>query len=169
MPEPKMNNKYQQSSYIQSENDLSRIVVSGRHHFNEWLHLRSALWPATSEEKHREEMDSILDSDKKIAFIIQSNTDNFWGFAEASLRFEYVNGCCSSPVAYLEGIYISPELRRKGLATRLITCIKNWGNDHGCTEMASDTDINNSESQALHLSLGFVEAERVVFFRRSIK
>ncbi|TDB62642.1 aminoglycoside 6'-N-acetyltransferase [Photorhabdus khanii] len=164
-----MNNKYQQSSYIQSENDLYRIIVSSNHNFNDWLYLRSALWPDASEEKHRNEMNSILNSDKEVAFIIQSGTDGFWGFAEASLRFEYVNGCSSSPVAYLEGIYISPELRRKGLATRLINQIKSWANEHGCTEMASDTDIDNEESLALHLSLGFIETERVVFFKRSIK
>ncbi|KER04315.1 GNAT family N-acetyltransferase [Photorhabdus temperata subsp. temperata] len=164
-----MNNKYQQSSYIQSENDLYRIVVSSNPNFNDWLYLRSALWPVTSEEKHRDEMNSILDSDNKVAFLIQSDTDDFYGFAEASLRFEYVNGCSSSPVAYLEGIYISPELRRKGLATRLINQIKSWANDHGCTEIVSDAAINNEESQALHLSLGFVETERMVFFRKLIK
>ncbi|WP_445494198.1 aminoglycoside 6'-N-acetyltransferase [Photorhabdus sp. SF281] len=164
-----MDNKYQQSSYLQSENDLYRIVVSGNPNFNDWLSLRGALWPETSEEKHCEEMNSILDSDNKIAFLIQSGTDDFYGFAEASLRFEYVNGCSSSPVAYLEGVYISSELRRKGLATRLINQIKHWADEHGCTEMASDAAINNEESQALHLSLGFVETERVVFFKRSIE
>ncbi|NHB95316.1 aminoglycoside 6'-N-acetyltransferase [Photorhabdus stackebrandtii] len=164
-----MDNKYQQSSYIQSENELYRIVVSSNHNFNDWLYLRNTLWPATSEEKHRDEMNSILDSDSKAAFLIQSDTNDFYGFAEASLRLEYVNGCSSSPVAYLEGIYIAPELRRKGLATRLVNQIKSWAKDHGCTEMASDTDINNEGSQALHLSLGFVETERVVFFKRLIK
>ncbi|MGS0626460.1 GNAT family N-acetyltransferase [Photorhabdus sp. RM125S] len=60
-------------------------------------------------------------------------------------------------------VYIIPELRRKGLVARLVTCINSWANDRGCTEMASDTDINNEESQNLHLSLGFMETERVVF------
>ncbi len=169
MFESKMDNKHQQSSHIQLENNLYRIVVSNSHNFNEWLYLRNRLWPTASEESHREEMNSILNSDNQIAFMIQSDLGDFCGFAEASLRFEYVNGCNSSPVAYLEGIYISPELRRKGLATRLITHIKNWAKDRGCTEMASDAEINNEESLALHLSLGFIETERVVFFRKLIK
>ncbi len=144
-------------------------MISDSHNFNDWLYLRSALWPLASEKEHYEEMNLILDSDNQVAFMIQSGTDDCCGFAEASLRFEYVNGCHSSPVAYLEGIYITPEFRRKGLATQLVTRINSWANDHGCTEMASDTDINNEESQSLHLSLGFMETERVVFFRKSIK
>ncbi|KAA1193863.1 aminoglycoside 6'-N-acetyltransferase [Photorhabdus heterorhabditis] len=164
-----MNRKHQQPPYIQSKNDLYQIVISNSYNFNDWLYLRSALWPAASEEEHSEEMNSILDSDNQVAFMIQSGTGDFCGFAEASLRFEYVNGCNSSPVAYLEGIYITPEFRRKGLATQLVTHINRWANAHGCTEMASDTDINNQQSQNLHLSLGFMETERVVFFRKSIK
>ncbi|MCW7550272.1 GNAT family N-acetyltransferase [Photorhabdus sp. APURE] len=164
-----MDNQYQQASYIQLENNLYQIVVNNSHNFDEWLYLRSSLWPTASKEEHCEEMTSILHSGNQIAFMIQSDLGDFCGFAEASLRFEYVNGCNSSPVAYLEGIYISPEFRRKGLATRLIAHIKNWAKDHGCTEMASDADINNEESLALHLSLGFVETERVVFFKKLIE
>jgi aminoglycoside 6'-N-acetyltransferase I len=36
----------------------------------------------------------------------------------------------------------------------------------GFTEIGSDTDIANRESHAAHRSWGFVETERVVYFRK---
>ncbi|WP_118985340.1 hypothetical protein [Photorhabdus sp. CRCIA-P01] len=69
MSESKMDNKYQQSSSIQLENNLYRIVEGSNRNFNEWLYLRNTLWLTASEENHREEMNSILNSDNQVAFI----------------------------------------------------------------------------------------------------
>ena len=41
-----------------------------------------------------------------------------------------------------------------------------WAEAQGCAELASDTNIANSQSQALHVSLGFAETQRVVYFRK---
>jgi len=84
------------------------------------------------------------------------------------LRHDYVNGTDSSPVVFLEGIYVVPQQRRHGVAARLIEHVAQWGRERGCVEMASDTDVDNLPSQETHKALGFEETERVVFFRRQL-
>lgn len=88
------------------------------------------------------------------------------GFAEAAKRHDYVNGCDTSPVLFLEGIYVVPDMRRQGIARALCTSIEQWGTAHGCEEFASDAAIDNVDGQTLHRALGFDETERVVFFRK---
>ena len=87
------------------------------------------------------------------------------GFAEASIRSDYVNGATSSPVAFLEGIFVEPRARRTGVARRLVEEISAWARDRGLSELASDADLSNTISHAVHSGLGFEETERVVFFR----
>ncbi|WP_231736678.1 aminoglycoside 6'-N-acetyltransferase [Sphingobium sp. CCH11-B1] len=90
------------------------------------------------------------------------------GLAEAAIRRDYVNGCDTSPVAFLEGIFVDPVARRSGCAQALVDAVIRWGQERGCTELASDADIANQASHAFHRSVGFAETERVVYFRRRI-
>jgi aminoglycoside 6'-N-acetyltransferase I len=39
----------------------------------------------------------------------------------------------------------------------------------GCTELASDTQLDNAVSQAVHVRLGFVETERVVYYKTVLR
>lgn len=84
------------------------------------------------------------------------------------MRRDYVNGCSSSPVLFLEGIYIRPVDRRKGIARLLCNAVADWARSLGCVEFGSDTPIENSTSHALHTALGFEETQRVVFFRKPL-
>ena len=81
---------------------------------------------------------------------------------------DYVNGTLSSPVAFLEGLYVVPEARQKGVARALVTAVERWALKLGCREFASDASIENLLSQTVHRALGFRETERVVFFRRPL-
>jgi aminoglycoside 6'-N-acetyltransferase I len=65
------------------------------------------------------------------------------GFLEMSLRHEYVEGCETSPVAYLEGIFVLGEHRNKGVAKLLVKQAEEWAINAGCTEIASDAEITN--------------------------
>lgn len=90
------------------------------------------------------------------------------GFAEAAVRTDYVNGADSSPVPFLEGLYVVPEARRKGAAADLVAAVAAWAREMGYRELASDARLENEASHALHRALGFEETERVVFFRKSL-
>lgn len=90
------------------------------------------------------------------------------GFLEVAFRHDYVNGCETSPVACIEGLYVRPELRRQGIARLLYEAAERWGRSKGCTEMASDALIDNVISHQMHRRLGFQETKRVVYFRKAL-
>ena len=90
------------------------------------------------------------------------------GFAQCQLRHDYVEGTETSPVGYLEGIFIEKEYRRKGFAKQLLAAGEDWAKEQGCTEFASDCELDNTESLKFHLSLGFEEANRVICFTKTL-
>lgn len=136
----------------------------------DWLRLRAALWPDTTSEEHLQEMASFIAQPERFAqFIARTAEHGAIGFAEASVRTDYVNGTDTSPVAYLEGLYVSPTVRRQGIAKALVAAVANWARAKGYTELASDTQLENTLSQAVHARLGFSETERIVYFNMRLK
>ena len=90
------------------------------------------------------------------------------GFAQCQLRFDYVEGTGTSPVGYLEGIYVRPGSRRKGAARALLSACEEWAREQGCTEFASDCELSNENSAAFHLASGFAEANRIICFTKRL-
>ena len=136
----------------------------------DWLSLRIELWPDCPRQQHVEEMASFLREPMRfVQFIVREPNGRGVGFAEASIRTDYVNGTSSSPVAYLEGLYVRPQARGTGVAGSLVLAVSEWALAMGCTELASDTQPENLLSQAVHLKLGFVETERAVFFSKPLQ
>lgn len=135
----------------------------------EWLAFRMLLWPETSKEEHRLEMEGLVAMPERgVAFLVRSEGREAMGLAEVSVRYEYVNGTESSPVGFLEGLYVVPSYRRQGVAVRLLHEVKRWVVERGCRELASDTGLENGVSQAVHERLGFEETERVVYYRMAL-
>jgi aminoglycoside 6'-N-acetyltransferase I len=148
---------------------LMSIEVCMADALDDWLRLRLLLWPEASEDKHRRYMSEMLERpDKHHVLIARSSSGDVVAFAEASLRHDYVNGCDSSPVVFLKGIFVMPEHRRRGLARSLCAQVSEWGASNRCVEFASDAPVENHESHAMHRALGFEEMERVVYFRKAI-
>ena len=48
------------------------------------------------------------------------------GFAQCGLRRDYVEGTESSPVGYLEGIFVKESYRSKGCAKELLLACESW-------------------------------------------
>ncbi|MBC9031774.1 GNAT family N-acetyltransferase [Sphingomonas sp. JC676] len=133
---------------------------------DDWATLRRALWP--DEDRLRAGAEAMLAEDDKLAMLCRSDTGEALGFAEASIRRDYVNGCDTSPVAFLEGIYVAPGHRQRGIARALAERVAIWARGFGCAEFASDALIENEASHAFHAAIGFAETERVVYFRRAL-
>ena len=135
-----------------------------------WLALREQLWPHCSRDKHLAEMSSFLAAPARFAQFVEYDASNHaLGFVEVSLRSDYVNGTSSSPVGFLEGVYVRPEARGQGVARRLIAEAERWAAGAGCVEFASDALVENTGSHAMHAALGFEESQRVVFFRKALR
>lgn len=131
--------------------------------------LRSALWPGESAEALRAEAEASLASgDARLATLVAVEGGKAVGFAEVSLRTDYVNGCETCPVAFLEGIYVRPEWRRRAIGRALVEAAAQWGRDRGCRELASDALLDNTASLRFHGAAGFEETERVVCFRKRL-
>ncbi|MGV1907258.1 aminoglycoside 6'-N-acetyltransferase [Agrobacterium cavarae] len=148
-----------------------KIVRGSLDSVDPWSHLRAALWPDGSVEQHREDViETFLQgSGKAVAFLSESEEGELVSFAEGSLRHDYVNGCKTSPVAFLEGIYVLPSHRQQGIARLLCNAVGDWGKSQGCLEFASDAPLENEVSRKFHAALGFAETQRVVFFRKDIE
>jgi aminoglycoside 6'-N-acetyltransferase I len=134
-----------------------------------WLPLRQALW-SWGQDEHLKEMEAfIAAAADKVAFVALDDARRPQGFAESGLRHDYVNGATTSPVAFLEGIYVAPDFRGKGVARALLGAVESWAVAFGCTELASDVLIENAQGLALHGALGFHETERVVYFLKALR
>lgn len=126
--------------------------------------MRSALWP----DSEPEEVDALLAGSLRpdIWFLVHERASGGLGaFVEVGTR-SYAEGCGTSPVAYLEGLWVDEDLRRNGVARRLIEGVEAWALARGLKELASDADLENHASQAFHLDCGFAETDRVVCFRK---
>ncbi|MEM6496328.1 MAG: GNAT family N-acetyltransferase [Pseudomonadota bacterium] len=89
------------------------------------------------------------------------------GFAEVCIR-DYANGCRAQPVPFLEGIWIEPEYRQRGIGKDLVDAIKLDLIDQGFHELCSDSHIENTIAHDAHRRWGFDETERVIYFRKSL-
>jgi aminoglycoside 6'-N-acetyltransferase I len=135
--------------------------------------LRHALWPDSSVEHHEEELAPILAGKPPgimplVHFVAEAD-GAVVGFVEVGLR-STADGCdWVRPVGYIEGWYVVDSHRRRGVGAQLIAAAENWAREQGCTEMASDTQIGNTQSLQAHLRLGYEIAERSILFRKSLK
>ena len=130
-----------------------------------WLALRRLLWSDTPAKEHAREMaESLARGDCVLLEFDDSGVAV--GLAEATKRHDYVNGTATSPVSFVEGVYVRESHRRRGIARALISGVASWAVEQGCSELASDALIQNLVSHAVFRALGFEETERVVYFRR---
>jgi len=125
------------------------------------------LWAHHEIEELEDEMKKYVLSKNAAVFICFDENISV-GFAQCSLRNDYVEGTQSSPVGYLEGIYVKPEYRMKGIAKELLKCCENWARNHGCCEFASDCELNNVNSFKFHLNVGFEEANKIICFNKRL-
>lgn len=134
-----------------------------------WEGLRQALWPS-SEGEHAGEIAAYFDGDRRIAAEVLLALDGAQrpvGFVELSIR-PWAEGCRPGRVAYLEGWYVDPDHRGRGVGRALVRAAERWGRYRECHELASDADLANEASVCAHRALGFDEAARVVCFRKSL-
>ena len=134
---------------------------------DEWLRMRLALWPDDTAAELAAEMEKLLTAEAVGLFVAERPGGGLGGFVEAGTR-PYAEDCETSPVGYVEGWYVDPDLRRQGVGGGLVRAAESWARGLGLQEMGSDTWIWNEDSIQAHLSLGYREAERLVTFCKKL-
>ena len=128
--------------------------------------LASRLWahdPAELEPEFAE----LTVSSEAACFLAFDGTDPV-GFAQCQLRHDYVEGTSTSPVGFLEGLWVEETHQRQGVGTCLVHACEDWARSVGCTEFASDCELDNEASLAFHLACGFREVNRTIWFARKL-
>lgn len=134
-----------------------------------WLEMRLALWTDASADDHRGYMAiSLAQPERFLSLMMYDANRQPIAFIEGSIRTDYVNGTESSPVGFVEGVYVVPSWRRRGVGRALYAAIGDWAKARGCHELASDALVDNETSQHAHRALGFLETERVVYFSKKL-
>ncbi len=137
----------------------------------EWIRMRRALWPALAYDGVLEARDGeqwLARKDAAIFVFEPDMSDRLGGFLEVGER-PFADGCNSCPVGFIEGWYVDPAFRGRGIGRALMRAAERWSLTCGYCEIASDTHLEWSESQAAHLKLGFAEVERVVRYKKDLK
>ena len=125
------------------------------------------MWDGHPQEELERDFAALLQREDAAVFLAEEEGKAF-GFAQCQLRRDYVEGTETSPVGYLEGIFVEPAYRGKGVARALLACCEQWAREQGCMEFASDCELDNTQSLAFHMRLGFDEANRIICFTKKL-
>src|SRR4051812_24946544 len=94
-----------------------------------WKAMRRRLWPESGEDD--------LEQEPPMFGLVAEEDGRLVGFAEASVR-NYAEGAPGGPSAYLEGIWVEPEFRRRGIAGALLAGVEGWARRRGFAWLGSD-------------------------------
>lgn len=149
------------------------IRLARRSDHDQLVLMCKALWPKSSVEEHARELTQILEGEAVttlplIILVAEASDRTLAGFLEVDLR-SHADGCNPSrPVGYVEGWFVAENHRHKGIGKKLLAAAEDWARDQGCTEIASDTWIDNEVSQRVHEALGYEVVDRCVHYRKTL-
>ena len=132
---------------------------------SEWARMRNTLWQSCK-DKHLQEIDLYFSSNATEiveVLVLERDDGNLGGFIELNIR-NYAEGSKLAKIPYVEGWYIDRDLRNRGYGKKLMAMAERWAIKNGFSELASDTELENSDSIAVHQALGFQEVDRIVCF-----
>lgn len=133
----------------------------------------TALWPDGLFEEHRQEMakkfaGEPMNTLPATILVAEQADGSLCGFLEAGLR-SHADGCDTRrPVGFIEGWFVEENGRGHGVGRALVAAAESWAREQGCTEMASDTWIDNEPSQLAHEALGYEVVDRCVHYRKTL-
>ena len=134
-----------------------------------WLDMRGHLWPG-SRDSHARDVERFFAGHARNPLAVltaRDETGRALGFAELSIR-SYAEGCSTDNVAFLEGWFVVPDARGRGVGRALIAACEGWARSQGCSEFASDAQPDNDASIAAHLALGFSDEGLVRCFSKKL-
>jgi aminoglycoside 6'-N-acetyltransferase I len=143
------------------------VIKASVTNLDELMIMATDLWPDYDYAGLKKTFSDLLYSDKFNVLLYMEGSDTI-GFIYLGIRTDYVEGSDTSPVGYVEGIYVKPGNRRKGVAFQMLAAGELWLKEKGCTQIGSDIYIDNQVSYDFHTRIGFKEAGRLIAFIKDI-
>lgn len=138
------------------KNDLDKVAS-----------LAVLMWNSHSAEELINEYSELI-SKNNVRFFLKYEGDAPIGFAQCGLRYDYIEGTETTPVGYLEAIFVKENFRNKGYAKELLIECEKWAKANGCKEFASDCEIDNDNSFRFHKAMNFTETNRIICFAKKL-
>ena len=107
----------------------------------ETANLALLLWAGHKFEEFIQEIENLISRPDSQIFLAYHGNEAI-GFAQCQLRYDYVEGISSSPVGYLEGLFVKEEFRKQGFARKLVNACETWTKNKGCREFASNSSVD---------------------------
>lgn len=136
--------------------------------FTDWVMLGKEFWPRHSEADIKKDFKRMLGSKSEQSFLCRNERGYAVGFINVAIRTDYVEGSKTSPVGYLEGIYVKRAYRNQGIAKMLFAAAQKWFAKKKVSEIGSDAVTSNKVSQKFHKSLGFKKGETIIHFIKKV-
>lgn len=152
------------------ENEIMAIRAAQETDRDSWERMREALWPS-HRGRHAGDIKRYFAGEMRepvevlLAF---DDQERAVGLIELSIR-AYAEGCVTDRVAFVEGWYVDPIVRGRGIGAALIAAAESWARSQGCVELGSDAEVDNLASAAAHRSVGFVETGVVRCFKKALE
>lgn len=150
------------------------VVPAGEETFEAWLAMRAALYGADDgldDATNRAEAMEILTTGRfgrlEMGCLVAVEGGRALGMAEVSVR-DVAEFCDRVAVGYLEGWFVEPGARGRGVGRMLVDGACAWARERGCTQLASDTQEWNTASAAAHAGCGFRDMGLLRHFVREI-
>jgi GNAT superfamily N-acetyltransferase len=146
---------------------MINIIRASEDNINELSQMALDLWPENDLDDLKRDFEYIIGHLSDKVFLAEIGGE-YIGFIHMSIRKDYVEGSASSPVGYIEGLFVKPEYRQKGAGTELYNAGVDWVKKKGCSEIGTDCTISNNVSFEFLVDMGFEEANRMICFIKDI-
>lgn len=122
------------------------------------VRLAFGLWPDHDLKELEAECADLLKTD--VLFALYEAPDGVpVGFAQCQLRHDYVEGTETSPVGYLEGIYVEPAFPGAGHSRELLHFCEDWAREKGCPGICQRLRTHEHRKPVFSPAYGFSGSE----------
>jgi aminoglycoside 6'-N-acetyltransferase I len=119
-----------------------------------WQAMRGKLWPDGAED-HGPEIASFFAGtlpEPTAVMVAEDARGALLGVVELSIRTD-VPGLIGKRTGYVEGLYVEPRVRRRGIARKLLQASRTWAREQRCEAFASDRADRIVIDRSFHAAL----------------
>ena len=146
---------------------MVEIIRASNENLNQLTELALALWPNNEKDLIKSDLVYIIGHLNNRVLLAKSD-EEYIGFIHMSIRSGFVEGADTTPVGYIEGVYVKPDYRRKGVAKELYHAGLEWLKSEKCSQIGADIGINDNMCPDFYIGMGYKEANRIICYINNI-